>query len=71
MLAPYAIGLTTILTVVVVWVGVQIAWRRVFPDASTDPDVLAGRLGCGGCGCTDVCEKNGVGDARSAKEGIR
>ena len=32
----------------VAWVAVQSAWRRAFPDAVPDPDVLAGRMGCRG-----------------------
>ena len=32
------------------WVGVQIAWKKAFPDAFCDPDALGGRMGCGG-GC--------------------
>ena len=38
------------------WLAVQNAWRRAFPDAGADPDPLAGRLGCHGCGeCKDQC----------------
>jgi len=38
------------------WLAVQMAWRRAFPDAHPDPDPLAGRLGCHGCGeCKEQC----------------
>ena len=41
-----AIGLAVVLSL---WVWVQNAWRRSFPGVTDDPDVLAGRPGCGGC----------------------
>ncbi len=49
MLASYATGLTALVLVMLAWVAVQGAWRRAFPDATGDPDALAGRLGCYGC----------------------
>lgn len=49
MLTSYALGLLGIVAMTVAWVGVQLAWKKVFPDAFCDPDVLAGRMGCGGC----------------------
>ena len=49
MLASYITGLVAIVLVTLAWVGVQGAWRRVFPDASSDPDALAGRMGRHGC----------------------
>jgi hypothetical protein len=50
MLVSLAAGLLTLCTVLVAWVTVQHAWRRVFPDPDpgADPDALAGRLGCHG-----------------------
>lgn len=43
------------------WLAVQFAWRRAFPqafgDPGADPDPLAGRLGCHGCGeCKNQCD---------------
>jgi hypothetical protein len=57
MLASYATGLVVVVVVMLAWVGVMEAWRRVFPDASTDPDVLAGRTTCHGCtgDCVSTC----------------
>ncbi len=49
MLASYVTGLVAVVAMTLAWVGVQSAWRRVFPDASSDPDVLAGRMSCHGC----------------------
>ena len=58
MLTSYGIGLAAIAVLCVAWLAVQLAWRRVFPAAASgDPDALAGRLGCHGCDCTNVCEK--------------
>ncbi|NIM00774.1 MAG: hypothetical protein GTO30_18915 [Acidobacteria bacterium] len=35
--------------ILALWVAVQLGWRRVFDHAGPDPDVLVGRMGCGGC----------------------
>jgi hypothetical protein len=45
-----------IVILTVFWFGVQTVWRRSDPDAAHD-DPLAGRLGCMGCDCLEVCEK--------------
>jgi len=58
MLESYAIGLSATVLVAVAWLGVQNAWRRVFPDGSADADALAGRAGCHGCGSA-AREKSG------------
>ena len=68
MLTSYGIGLAAIVMLCVGWVGVQLAWRRVFPDASGDPDALAGRMGCHGCGCTNVCEGRASETAGATEE---
>jgi len=70
MLTSYAIGLATIATLCAAWLGVQLAWRRVFPDTSGDPDALAGRLGCHGCGCTSVCEKRASATTGASEEEV-
>jgi hypothetical protein len=49
MLESYAVGLSGIVLVTLIWVGVQNAWRRSFPDPGGDCDALAGRSGCHGC----------------------
>ena len=38
------------------WVGIQFAWRKQFPEAGKDPDVLANRGGCHGCTHEEQCE---------------
>ena len=49
MLSSYVTGLAAVVGMTLAWVAVQGAWRRAFPDAVSDPDVLAGRMGCHGC----------------------
>jgi hypothetical protein len=55
MLQSYATGLLLIVAMAVAWVAVQNAWRRAFPGAATDPDVLAGRPGCRTCESKEKC----------------
>jgi hypothetical protein len=63
----YATGLFVIAIVLLLWVWVQTAWRRTFPDASDDPDVLAQRVGCHTCERSPVCDR-GVADAGMTEE---
>jgi hypothetical protein len=67
-LTSYAIGLGAIAILCVTWLAVQLAWRRVFPNASGDPDALAGRLGCHGCNCTNDCEKRAAETPGASEE---
>jgi hypothetical protein len=53
MLASYLIAAVFMVLILYAWVLVQIGWRRVFGRTGPDPDVLAGRMGCGGCGGHD------------------
>ena len=50
-MATLTTGLVALSVVLLFWVTVQHAWRRVFPEGA-DPDALAGRLGCHG-----TCER--------------
>jgi hypothetical protein len=50
MFISYLIAAVFLVLILSAWVVVQIGWRRVFAPNVTDPDVLAGRMGCGG-GC--------------------
>jgi hypothetical protein len=69
MWTSYAVGLIGITVVLAAWIGVQNAWRRTFPELASDPDTLAGRMGCQGCACTEVCERRlREGDAGSEEE---
>ncbi len=56
-------GLLLLVAVVALWVAVQGAWRRSFPDPGGEPDALAGRGGCHGCRgseCTNACDDGSV-----------
>lgn len=59
MLASHAIAIVLLLAVLGLWVAVQNAWRRAFPEAggAHEPDVLACRGGgcCGGTGGGPGC----------------
>ncbi len=55
MVTSIATGLAVLCTMLAGWVTVQIAWRRAFPAAGTDPDALAGRLGCHGTCAPQDC----------------
>lgn len=57
MLKSLFIAIGGIVGLMLVWVGIQALWRKVFSDDYTsDEDVLAGRRSCGNCGCTTVCK---------------
>jgi len=70
MLASYATGLVALIALMLAWVGVQSAWRKVFPGVTSDPDALAGRTGCHGCDDIDVCSHRPAARAVSDKEEI-
>jgi hypothetical protein len=68
-LTSHVIALVLLVLVAVAWVAVQQAWRRVFPGAcSADPDVLAGRLSCGGPDCSGNCDRRSSDRAGSEEE---
>ncbi len=77
MLKSWLIAVGGMTLMLVFWAGVQIAWRRFFPEAGHDSDVLAARgSGCsaGGCSCFGpVCkmelqEKIKSGESRSTHQ---
>lgn len=55
MLSQYAVSLVAMAVLLAAWLAVQQAWRRTFPERSADPDVLAERIGCGGCASRAGC----------------
>lgn len=57
MLENYAIGLLVPVALALAWVGVQTAWTRAFPEPGADPDALARRMDCNGCGCSTICQR--------------
>ncbi len=64
MSASHAIALIGLLALLACWLGVQLAWRRSFPDATQDGDALAQRIGCGTCERTDACAQRGLEEER-------
>lgn len=52
----YVIGIFGIIGAMLLWMLVQILWKKVFSDEVTDTDVLAMRRSCGSCGCTTSCK---------------
>ncbi len=59
--APWLIGPLAVVLMAVAWIGVQVAWMKVFARAGADPDALAGRPGCHGCGTHRRCLKRSAG----------
>jgi hypothetical protein len=55
-LYPYIVAMGGILSMMAIWLLVQMAWGRVFPGVSCDVDVLAGRPKCCGCDRESDCE---------------
>ena len=56
MIESYLIGTIGTIVLATSWLGVQLAFRRVFPPATPDADALAGR-GCGSCTRSAHCER--------------
>lgn len=48
-----------VISLIILWWGVQTAWRRIFMEHVQDEnlDVMADRRSCGNCGCTTICDK--------------
>ncbi len=49
----HVVAAVFLISILILWVAVQIGWRNVFGRRGADPDVLAGRMGCGGCNRDD------------------
>lgn len=69
-MASTAIGLGVLVGLMLAWVGVQMAWRRMFPHATSDPDALYGRTDCHGCEEFDSCRQRPASRTAGAKEEI-
>jgi len=63
----FIIGISAVVSMLLVWVWVQSRWRETFSENISDSDVLAERLSCGNCGCTRVCSKSKRIDHESSK----
>ena len=55
-LYPYLLTMGGIVFLMMMWLVVQLAWKRTFPEVRGDEDVLAGRSGCHGCTQDGHCE---------------
>ena len=67
-MASNLLAIAILIVVLVAWVGVQMAWKKSFPGVSTDPDILAGRMGCShGSDCQD--DKTGDSDCCDKSSG--
>lgn len=63
MLFSYLIAIGAMLGMLLLWLGVQLAWRRIFAEyAGSGEDVLAIRGSCQGCGCIGFCRKESETD---------
>jgi len=56
MLYSLLIAITGIVTIMLIWVGVQRIWGQAFAEHINDEDVLAERRSCGNCGCGAICK---------------
>ena len=56
MLSSYITAIIIVCFLMVLWMFVQFAWRKVFPGVADDEDVLAGRKGCGSCSHEFDCQ---------------
>ncbi|MEO9806002.1 MAG: hypothetical protein ABJF04_22275 [Reichenbachiella sp.] len=56
MLKEYLISIIGIVSLMIIWMGVQSMWRKMFSAHLSDEDALAERTRCTNCGCTTVCK---------------
>jgi hypothetical protein len=57
MLADLVVAMTLVPLLLFGWIGVQWLWRARLTALDQHGDVLAGRTGCGHCGCDTPCEQ--------------
>lgn len=55
-LATYLLTIAIVVGLMLIWVGIQTLWRRVFVSYINEVDVMAERRSCGNCGCIKACE---------------
>ena len=58
MIESLMIGIGGIVGLMILWMGIQALWGKVFSDYISDEDVLAHRTRCGNCDCTTVCKED-------------
>jgi len=57
MIESFLIGIGGMIALMIIWIGVQSLWRKIFSDYISDDDVLAGRTKCSNCGCITICKE--------------
>ena len=57
MIQSIIISVGGIVGMMILWVIVQMAWKKVFADHISDEDVLADRRSCKNCGCIQICSR--------------
>ena len=67
MLIDYLIAPAIIVALMTLWISIQFAWKRLFPEQITDEDVLAMRRKCGTCTLNEDCFEN---DTKCEKEAL-
>ena len=66
-MTDYLIAPLIIVALMTLWIAIQFAWKRLFPEQITDEDVLAMRRKCGTCKISEDCLDN---DAKCEKEAL-
>jgi hypothetical protein len=51
------IAVGTIVSLMLMWVGIQSVWKTMFADEIESEDALADRSKCGQCNCGTICKK--------------
>lgn len=57
MIKSLLIAITSITSLMLVWLIIQALWKKTFREYISDVDVLAERRSCQNCGCTTACTK--------------
>ncbi|MEZ4984394.1 MAG: hypothetical protein R2795_05045 [Saprospiraceae bacterium] len=57
MLYSLLVAIIGIVSIALLWVVVQLWWKKSFTEYISDDDVLAERRDCGNCGCTTACKR--------------
>lgn len=57
MINSLIIGISGIISLMILWIVIQSLWRKQFSSYLADEDVLVGRISCSNCGCTGICKE--------------
>jgi hypothetical protein len=56
MIQSLLVAIGGIVGLMLVWVLIQLLWKKTFKAYLSDEDVLADRSSCANCTCTTICE---------------